>query len=239
MDRNARFIVRIIGGISLAFGISSAIVGAWLIKQQFAGTTLRVDAAVVVVLFLAISAFCGLVGFRLAFNRPNRNGSILSRTGWRMLTLSFWIVGMTMAAIALGRRDFQLVGVAFGLCVLGLGGVFAARAASTRLTRMRSTVFPAESSLVRMKGFMPAGSFCGIEILNDDKTPMEFVVEVLQKSLGLTKADAIRTMIKIHQKGGALLPMPSFEESERIAELVTAEAQNNHHPLVCRAVRVE
>jgi len=90
-----------------------------------------------------------------------------------------------------------------------------------------------------MKGFAPAGFKCGIEILNDDRTPMEFVVSVLRKAAGLSETDAIRTMLEIHVKGGVLLTMASMDEARRVADGVTAEARANNHPLICRAVSLE
>jgi ATP-dependent Clp protease adapter protein ClpS len=139
-----------------------------------------------------------------------------------------------MAAIGMGRGEYRLFRVALGLGVLGFGSVLAGRAASSK--RLWSPVFPPDTSLLQMKGFTPAGFLCGIEVMNDNLTPMAFVVSVLQTCVGLNESDATRTMLEIHTKGGALLPMPSIEESKRVGELVTAEARSKNHPLVCRAV---
>jgi ATP-dependent Clp protease adapter protein ClpS len=238
MDKNVRLIARIIGGVSLAFGIASAMLAVWAIDRQFAiRGVVQISVAAVILFFLSISAFCCLVGYRLLFNRPNRHGSILSPAGWNTLGLSFLIVGLTMAAIGLGRGKYELLGAAIALSVLGLGSVLAGRAVAGKL--LRSPVFPPDTCLLRMKGFVPAGFSCGLEIMNDNLTPMAFVVSVLQNCVGLRETDAIRTMLEIHTKGGALLPVASFEESERIAATVAAEARAKNHPLVCRAVRIE
>ena len=82
-----------------------------------------------------------------------------------------------------------------------------------------------ETSLLKRDGFLPAGFRCGIEILNDNATPMEFVVSVLQSYIGLDRNAAIKTMLTIHKKGGIMLPIDSFDESRRIAELISAEAR--------------
>jgi ATP-dependent Clp protease adapter protein ClpS len=238
MDKNGRLIARIIGGVSLAFGLAAAILAVWAIDRQFAiRGMVQISAAAVIVVFLSISAFCCLVGYRLLFNRPNRHGSILSPTGWKTLGLSILIVALTMAAIGLGRREYRVFGAALGLDVLGFGGLLAGRAASGKL--LWSPVFAPDTSLLTVKGYVPEGFSCGLELMNDNATPMAFVVSVLMRCVGLGESEATRTMLVIHTKGGALLPMPSFEESKRVAELVTAEARNNNHPLVCRAVRVE
>jgi ATP-dependent Clp protease adapter protein ClpS len=236
--KNGRLMARIIGGVSLAFGIGSAILAVWAIDRQFAiRGGLQTSAAMVILVFLIIAAFSSLVGYRLLFNRPNRNGSILSPTGWKMLALCFCIVGLTIAAIGLGRREYRLFGVALGLGVLGLGSIIAGRAASATL--LWSPVFPPDTSLLRMDGFVPAGFSCGIEFLNDNRTPMAFVVAVLQNCMGLSETNATRMMLEIHTKGGALIPMASIEESKRVVELVSSTAQASSHPLVCRAVTVE
>jgi ATP-dependent Clp protease adapter protein ClpS len=85
---------------------------------------------------------------------------------------------------------------------------------------------------------VPVGFRYGLEILNDDKTPMLFVVSVLRTRISLSKKDAHLTMLAIHERGGILLPMPSLEESQRIADAVTEDARRKHYPLVCRPVSV-
>ena len=85
----------------------------------------------------------------------------------------------------------------------------------------------------------PEGFQCGVEILNDDRTPMEFVVAVLRKHLDLDETQATRTMLDIHSKGGVIVARESLEESKRIADAVSAEAHVGSYPLVCRAVSVE
>ena len=65
---------------------------------------------------------------------------------------------------------------------------------------------------------------------------MAFVVAMLSTHLGLSRTDAIRTMLNIHKRGGALLALPSRAEAQRVADAVTADASSQKHPLVCRAV---
>jgi ATP-dependent Clp protease adapter protein ClpS len=236
MDKTVRLIARIVGGTSLVFGIASAILAAWAIDRQFAiRGIVQISAAAAVVVYLSISGFCCLAGYRLVFNRPNRYGLLLSSSRWKWLALCFLIVGLTLAAIGLGRGEYQLWGAAITLGLLGLGSVLALKVASSKLSW--SPVLPPDTSLLLMKGFMPADFSCGLEIMNDNLTPMAFVVSVLQTCVGLSETDAVRTMLEIHRKGGVLFPMVSFEESQRVAELVTADARSSNHPLVCRAVR--
>ena len=104
------------------------------------------------------------------------------------------------------------------------------------LRRPAPRVFPPETSLLEFPEFVPLGFRQGVEILNDDSTPMQFVTAVLGSTLGLSPEDAERTMIDIHVSGGALLPTDSLGEAQRIAAAITAEAAKHGYPLVCRAV---
>jgi ATP-dependent Clp protease adaptor protein ClpS len=226
-------IVRILGSVLLMFGIALAVLAILAVGRQLAvDHTLMTGAIVPARALVLVSAFCLLVGCRLLFNRPTRNGSILSPLGWRMLAISFY--GMCVASIAAAayRDKNQLLIVAAGFGVLGYGSVKAERASRLGL----SPVFPRETSLLAARGFLPDGFRCGIEILNDNRTPMEFVVSVLQSGVGMSRDEAIRLMLEIHRKGGKLIPLQTLEESRRVAELIVAEARGKNHPLVCRAV---
>ena len=75
----------------------------------------------------------------------------------------------------------------------------------------------------------------GIEILNDNSTPMKFVVSVLESHVGLKRSEAIRTMLRIHERGGVLLPVSTASEATRIAEAISAKAAKKNYLLVCRA----
>jgi ATP-dependent Clp protease adapter protein ClpS len=102
-----------------------------------------------------------------------------------------------------------------------------------------SVILSPETSLLSLAEFVPLGFQCGVEVLNDNATPMEFVVSVLSSHLGLNQPEAIRTMLAIHTKGGALLPTPSRAAAAVAAQAITSEASNSGYPLVCRAVHVD
>ncbi len=99
-------------------------------------------------------------------------------------------------------------------------------------------VLPPDASLLALDGFVPQGFADGIEILNDITTPMDFVVEVLQKYVGMDKASSVRTMLAIHYRGGVLLAFDSREIANRVAASITIDAQQRNHELICRAVSV-
>ena len=98
------------------------------------------------------------------------------------------------------------------------------------------THFARNVSLLQLPGFMPKGFVNGVEILNDNTTPMEFVVRVLQNHANLDRKASIQTMLTIHYKGGILLPFESLEFAERVANLISTEASAHNHQLICRAV---
>jgi ATP-dependent Clp protease adaptor protein ClpS len=84
--------------------------------------------------------------------------------------------------------------------------------------------------------FPEGGPLFGMEITNDDSTPMEFVVDVLQKELNMSKQAAVRAMLHIHRRGSILFVMDTLELAESIAATITARARDRSHPLICRAV---
>jgi ATP-dependent Clp protease adapter protein ClpS len=101
-----------------------------------------------------------------------------------------------------------------------------------------SVIFPPETSLLQQPGFLPADFVCGLEILNDNTTRMEFVVESLIEFVGLRRTEAIRTMLDIHYRGGVLLPTASLNDAQRIAAEIARSADEVNAHLVCRAVEV-
>ena len=102
----------------------------------------------------------------------------------------------------------------------------------------RGLVLSSGTSLLSVTGMVPAGFRYGLEILNDDRTKMEFVVWVLVKHLGQTKYEATRTMLGVHKRGGILLPMASVEEARCVADAVSKNAAKLQFPLSCRAVSI-
>jgi ATP-dependent Clp protease adapter protein ClpS len=99
-----------------------------------------------------------------------------------------------------------------------------------------SVILSPDTSLLTLPDFVPPGFRCGVEVLNDDATPMEFVVTVLSAHLSLDHKEAIRTMLAIHSKGGALLATPTRAAAEAVAGAITTAASNRGYPLVCRPV---
>ncbi|WP_184002147.1 ATP-dependent Clp protease adapter ClpS [Stakelama sediminis] len=70
-------------------------------------------------------------------------------------------------------------------------------------------------------------------MLNDDYTPMEFVVLVLQRFFRMTMEEATQVMLHVHQKGVGVCGVFSYEVAETKVAQVTDFARQNQHPLQC------
>ena len=70
-------------------------------------------------------------------------------------------------------------------------------------------------------------------LLNDDYTPMEFVVHVLERFFGMTHAQAFELMLTVHKKGLAVVGVFSFEVAETKVAQVMDFARRHQHPLQC------
>ncbi len=70
-------------------------------------------------------------------------------------------------------------------------------------------------------------------LLNDDYTPMEFVVHVLERFFGMSHAQAFDLMLTVHKKGVAVVGVFSFEVAETKVAQVMDFARRHQHPLQC------
>ena len=72
-----------------------------------------------------------------------------------------------------------------------------------------------------------------VMLLNDDFTPMEFVVHVLERFFGLSHAHAFEIMLTVHKKGLAVVGVFSYEVAETKVAQVMDFARRHQHPLQC------
>ena len=72
-----------------------------------------------------------------------------------------------------------------------------------------------------------------VVLLNDDYTPMEFVVDVLEKFFSLDRPAATRIMLEVHTKGKGVCGVFTFEIAETKVAQVTTYARDHQHPLMC------
>jgi len=70
-------------------------------------------------------------------------------------------------------------------------------------------------------------------LLNDDYTPMEFVVLVLERFFGISHSQAVEIMLTVHKKGVAVVGVFSYEIAETKVAQVMDFARRNQHPLQC------
>ncbi len=78
-----------------------------------------------------------------------------------------------------------------------------------------------------------------VMLLNDDFTPMEFVVMVLERFFGLNHAQAFEIMLTVHEKGLAVVGVFSHEIAETKVAQVMDAARQNQHPLQCTMEKEE
>lgn len=70
-------------------------------------------------------------------------------------------------------------------------------------------------------------------LLNDDYTPMEFVVALLCSVFVMPEEQAAQVMMQVHQKGVGICGVYTREIAETKVEMVMAFAHENQHPLQC------
>lgn len=70
-------------------------------------------------------------------------------------------------------------------------------------------------------------------MLNDDYTPMEFVVHVLKRFFSMDTDEATRVMLHVHQRGVGVCGIFSYEVAETKVNQVMDFARQNQHPLQC------
>lgn len=74
-------------------------------------------------------------------------------------------------------------------------------------------------------------------LLNDDYTPMEFVVHVLERFFNKGREDATRIMLHVHQHGVGLCGLYTYEVAETKVTQVMDFARQHQHPLQCTMER--
>lgn len=70
-------------------------------------------------------------------------------------------------------------------------------------------------------------------LLNDDYTPMEFVIHVLEKFFGKGREEATRIMLHVHHKGVGICGVYTYEVAETKVTLVMDFSRQHSHPLQC------
>ena len=92
---------------------------------------------------------------------------------------------------------------------------------------------PAGAVVTRTRPKTQRPSRYKVLLLNDDYTPMEFVVHVLERFFGLSNGQAVEVMLTVHRKGVAVVGVFSYEVAETKVTQVMEYARRNEHPLQC------
>ncbi len=72
-----------------------------------------------------------------------------------------------------------------------------------------------------------------VVLLNDDYTPMEFVVDVLEKFFRMDRSGATRVMLEVHTRGKGICGVFTYEIAETKVAQVTSYSRDHQHPLMC------
>jgi ATP-dependent Clp protease adaptor protein ClpS len=72
-----------------------------------------------------------------------------------------------------------------------------------------------------------------VVLLNDDYTPMEFVVEILQSFFYMDRSKATQVMLHVHTRGKGVCGVFTYEIAETKAALVNDYSRKHQHPLLC------
>ena len=72
-----------------------------------------------------------------------------------------------------------------------------------------------------------------VVLINDDYTPMEFVVDILESIFGMERTRATQVMLEVHTKGKGVCGVYNFEIAETKVAQVMGVARQHQHPLLC------
>lgn len=92
---------------------------------------------------------------------------------------------------------------------------------------------PGTTLLTRTRTRTKRPSMYRVLLLNDDYTPMEFVVHVLERFFNKNKEDATRIMLHVHQTGVGECGVFTYEVAETKVTQVMDFSRKHQHPLQC------
>lgn len=95
------------------------------------------------------------------------------------------------------------------------------------------TVGPRTNIAIKTKPEAKKPSLYKVFLLNDDYTPMEFVVQILETLFNKSREDATRIMLHVHKRGAGLCGVFTFEIAETKVMQVMQAARHAQHPLQC------
>ena len=87
--------------------------------------------------------------------------------------------------------------------------------------------------LTRVKPETKKPSLYRVLLLNDDYTPMDFVVHILERFFGKNRDEAMEIMMHVHRRGVGVCGIYTYEIAETKISLVMDAARKHQHPLQC------
>ncbi|MHA7878222.1 MAG: ATP-dependent Clp protease adapter ClpS [Saccharospirillum sp.] len=78
-----------------------------------------------------------------------------------------------------------------------------------------------------------------VVLLNDDYTPMEFVVHILEQFFYMNREKATQVMLTVHIQGKGVCGVYTRDIAETKAAMVNQYARDNEHPLVCEVEKAD
>ena len=92
---------------------------------------------------------------------------------------------------------------------------------------------PNGAVILKTKAKTKKPSMYKVLMLNDDYTPMEFVVHILERFFAKSREEATRVMLHVHRRGVGLCGVYTYEVAETKVTQVTDFARQHQHPLQC------
>ena len=92
---------------------------------------------------------------------------------------------------------------------------------------------PATGIIVKTKPKTKKPAMYKVLMLNDDYTPMDFVVHVLEQFFGKSPEEATRIMLHVHRRGVGICGVFTYEVAETKVTQVIDYARQHQHPLQC------
>jgi ATP-dependent Clp protease adaptor protein ClpS len=92
---------------------------------------------------------------------------------------------------------------------------------------------PGTGVVVKAKPKTKKPSMYKVLMLNDDYTPMEFVVHILERFFGKNRQEATRIMLHVHRRGVGVCGVYTYEVAETKVTQVMDFARQHQHPLQC------
>lgn len=92
---------------------------------------------------------------------------------------------------------------------------------------------PSSGVVIESKPKTKKPSMYKVLMLNDDYTPMEFVIHVLERFFGKQRQEATRIMLHVHRRGVGICGVYTYEVAETKVTQVIDYARQHQHPLQC------